>query len=281
MLEGAVLPYGLRDVRLIPVNSSGTPTGPAVDLNVSQTFSFAEAEDYEELRGDDRVVAIVGKGPVVNWSLEAGGITLEAWQVITGGAITNLGATPNRSKEFLKKVTDRRPYFKVIGQSIADGGGDTWCELYLCKCDGELEGEWADGTFFITSCSGTAIGNSDEDLYKITWHETATPIPAGAVNEIQQVTLDATGGTFTLDYSGQTTAAIAWDATPADVTTALESLSNIDPGDVLVTGVAGGPFTIEFTGALAGINTPKLVADSTNLTGASAAAVVFVVRNGG
>lgn len=280
MLEGAVLPYGLRDVKLIPLDSAGNE-GTPVDLPVSQTFSFSETEEYQELRGDDRVVAIVGKGPVAEWSLEAGGISLDAWLVITGGTLTDAGATPNQTKELLKKVTDRRPYFKVIGQSVADGGGDTHAELFKCKCDGNLEGEWTDGEFFISSCSGTALGNATEDLYRITWHETATEIPVGALDEIQLVTIDATGGTFTLTYSGQTTAAIAFDATAAAVENALEALSNIGVDEALVTGAAGGPYTVTFAGTLAGLDLTQMTASSALLTGGSAAAIVQTLQNGG
>jgi hypothetical protein len=44
------------------------------------------------------------------------------------------------------------------------------------------------------------------------------------------------GSTFTLSVGDQTTGPIAWDATALDVQTALEALSNVDPGDAVVTG---------------------------------------------
>jgi hypothetical protein len=53
-------------------------------------------------------------------------------------------------------------------------------------------------------------------------------------NEQQLVT--ATGA-FTLTYAGQTTGTIALTATPPTVQTALEALSNINPGDIYVSGV--------------------------------------------
>ena len=50
---------------------------------------------------------------------------------------------------------------------------------------------------------------------------------AGA-NEVQLITLaNHTGGTFTLTWNGQTTAAIAYNATAATVAAALKALSNI------------------------------------------------------
>lgn len=57
-------------------------------------------------------------------------------------------------------------------------------------------------------------------------------------NEKQRVTVTGspTGGTFTLTYSGQTTAAIAYNASVATVQAALEALSNIAVGDIFVSG---------------------------------------------
>lgn len=52
--------------------------------------------------------------------------------------------------------------------------------------------------------------------------------------EVQTYTLDAlmTAGTFTLSYKGETTAAIAFNATVAQITTALELLTTVEVGDI-------------------------------------------------
>ena len=60
----------------------------------------------------------------------------------------------------------------------------------------------------------------------------------------------ATGGTFTLTFGGQTTAAIQYNAEATAVQTALEALSTIGPGNVAVSGAAGGPYTIRGQRAL-------------------------------
>ncbi len=91
----------------------------------------------------------------------------------------------------------------------------------------------------------------------------------GAPNEAQVVTLtSATGGTFTLTWNGQTTAAIAFDAPAAAVQAALEALSNIAVGDVTVSGNAGGPYTVTFKGQQRGVNVAAMTAtDSTTGSG--------------
>ena len=82
-------------------------------------------------------------------------------------------------------------------------------------------------------------------------------------NEVETLTIDATGGTFTLDLDGQVTSAIAFDATAAAVDSALEALPVLGAGDVTVTGAAGGPYTITFTGAFAKTDVDELVGDGT------------------
>ncbi len=92
-----------------------------------------------------------------------------------------------------------------------------------------------------------------------------------AANEVQVVTLNGTptGGTFTLTYSGQTTSAIAYNASAATVDAALEALSNIGAGDVAVTGSAGGPWTVTFETALAATNVAEMAGNGASLTGAT------------
>jgi hypothetical protein len=91
-----------------------------------------------------------------------------------------------------------------------------------------------------------------------------------ASNTIQTITLaNATGGTFTLTLSGNTTSAIAFNAAASAVQTALEGLTGVGAGNVLVTGSAGGPYTVEFTGTLARKAVAALTANGASLTGSS------------
>lgn len=97
-----------------------------------------------------------------------------------------------------------------------------------------------------------------------------------SVNEVQSVDLDTpSAGTFTLAFDGEVSAAIAFNANAAAVQAALEALSSINPGDVVVTGGPGNttPFTVTFGGRYAGMNVPALVLDASGLTGAAGAAV--------
>ena len=83
--------------------------------------------------------------------------------------------------------------------------------------------------------------------------------PAGNSQQIVTIAGDIAGETFTLTLEGHPTAPIAVDAAAGTVEDALEVLPNIGAGNVSVSGDAGGPFTVEFTGDLAKTDLPLLV----------------------
>lgn len=181
------LPYGLRDVKLTPyIDDGGTVLGTvSYDLPNAQTFSFNETEEFQELRGDDRLVATHGNGAQVDWSLEAGGISLTAWSILTGGQIVVSGLSPNRVEIMRKRGSDVRPYFRVDGQVISDSGGDIVARVYRCRCNDTIGGDFADGQFHVTSVSGAGLPLLDDVndlLYDIIRNETKTTLtgtPAG------------------------------------------------------------------------------------------------------
>lgn len=125
------------------------------------------------------------------------------------------------------------------------------------------------------SLNGRAIGQ------KIT--DGLAGLDAGA-SAVQTLTISGvpTGGTYRLRFNGQTTTAIAFDADAAAIDAALEALSNIGAGDVLVSGA--GPFTITFGGALAGTAMPviEVPVEFMLLTGGTTPnAVVVITTLGG
>lgn len=91
----------------------------------------------------------------------------------------------------------------------------------------------------------------------------------GRTNEVQTINLGAaTAGTITIGFDGETTAAIAFNASAAAVQTALEALSNVNAGDVVVTGgPLPGTITLSFGGQYAGVNVAQVTVTPTGLTG--------------
>jgi hypothetical protein len=104
-------------------------------------------------------------------------------------------------------------------------------------------------------------------------------IASAGTNEVQTITIDATGGTFTVTYAGQTTAAVAYNAAAGTLEDALEALSNIAPGDVQVT-KAGSVFTLTFGGTLGKQNIAPVTTDASSLTGGAGTAAVATTTPG-
>lgn len=106
-------------------------------------------------------------------------------------------------------------------------------------------------------------------------------VTARNANERQQVVVDATAGNYTLDFNGQVTANIAFDATASAVQSALEALSNIAPGDVIVTLPVAGTYVIEFAGTYLDTGVTELIATDVDLTGGGDSVVVTTLNAGG
>jgi hypothetical protein len=172
------LPFGLRQVKLVPLDDAGAEvTASGVFLPASRVFGFTETEDFEELEGDDRRIAAHGAGPVVEWELEGGGISLAAWKVLAGGTTTASGVSPAALNTYLKKTSHARPYFNVYGRAISDSGGDFEMKVFRCKADGDLEATLENGSFTLTAASGKGYGDlTSENLYQFIHRETAAAL---------------------------------------------------------------------------------------------------------
>jgi hypothetical protein len=178
-LPGYALPYGIRDLKLRSISAADVVSSTEVDIPAARTLSFAEAEDFDELRGDDIAFASHGNGPVVNWDLEGGGLSVDAYVIIAGGTVTTSGTTPNAKKTYSKLGTDARPYFQVEGQVISDNGGDVHALIYKCKATGDLGGDFQEGSFFLFGASGVGYPESaggTGKLYDFVHNETAAAI---------------------------------------------------------------------------------------------------------
>jgi hypothetical protein len=106
--------------------------------------------------------------------------------------------------------------------------------------------------------------------------------PPGATDEIQNIAVDATGGTFRLSFEGQETGPIAGNggAEASTVEGELNSLSAIAGagGSVSVekpaSGALEGQYVVSFEGALQRPDTPLLTADGSSLTGGTHSVVI-------
>jgi hypothetical protein len=128
-----------------------------------------------------------------------------------------------------------------------------------------------------------ATSSSDLTTFTITtaahryFDKSVAVVTQAQYDETQTVTITGspTGGTFTLTFGGNTTTGIAYNAAASVVQTALQALASVGAGNALVTGSAGGPYTVEFAGTLAKASQSLITASGASLTGGSSPSVAI------
>lgn len=129
-------------------------------------------------------------------------------------------------------------------------------------------------TGFLLGCpnpvNNGGSSSSGSEASAVTLSATETTKGSGT-NEVQRISSPvASGGSFRLSFDNGTlapaTGDIYVDATVSEVQGALEQLRSIDgASNVFVTGSHGGPWDVEFTGALAAANQRGITVDGTAL----------------
>lgn len=109
------------------------------------------------------------------------------------------------------------------------------------------------------------------------------PIVVGpqATNEIQSLTIDATGGNFPVTFDGEEVTGIAHNATAVALKTAMvDGMSNLGEDDITISKV-GNTFFLQYHGQYAGQNVPLIASSGAALTGGASTATPAVVQAGG
>lgn len=169
------------------------------------------------------------------------------WSVVTSDC--SLAADrPLMAVDFngLLYIADNGPILEEGSDGVIGGGSSN-------QLTSTAAGNFADGGV-----------NDDDHFVVITSHN--------AVNEVQTITVDATGGYFIVvdEENGLSTANIAENASAATVQTELEVVYGV--GNVAVSGTA--PYTVTFQGELAGRRISLMATIETFLTGGASTATV-------
>jgi hypothetical protein len=142
----------------------------------------------------------------------------------------------------------------------------------------------------LCACAALAAPSSANGTEAPRWNIVATsnpssPLASSPRDEVQQISVHAAGGTFTLSAaairqcSNAKTAPIGFNAPASSVQTALESACGALVGKITATGPAG-TYMVTFEGELGNVPVGVLVADGTALTGSGARASVTEVARG-
>ena len=170
-LTSTTRPFGMREIKV-----AAFPTGTPIALPAAQTLSFSEVLTEGELRGNDATVAVAAYTDKTEWELESGGISLEALAIMSGRTIALTGTTPNQKNTLSIKAGDIMPYFRIFGKSVSDDGSDVHVQIRKAKLTGGIEGEFADGEFFVQSCSGIGVSDGTA-IVDFVHNETTAALP--------------------------------------------------------------------------------------------------------
>ncbi len=168
--------YTLVDLKVAAL--TGDTPGSLIDVPGIQQLQISLTNEVVELRGDNKVIAIVDQGTGLEWSLVEGGLGWDAMQVIFGINYTDTGTTPNIERQWNIRSTDGRPYFFIAGKAISDDNAqDLQVSIWKAKATDNIEFNLQDGEFLVPSFGGLAIGRSSDDrIMSFLHHETAQAI---------------------------------------------------------------------------------------------------------
>ncbi|MCP4424221.1 MAG: hypothetical protein GY803_07015 [Chloroflexi bacterium] len=174
MTFGTPRPFGLREIKITTIDGA-----TQVALPAAQKMAFKEMLMNGEMRGGDILQEMVSIRDGLEFTLENGGIPLDAWAIMTGTAVVAAGTTPNQTNTFTAVAGQCYPYFKIYGKAIGPGCvGDVHVKIFKAKLSEPLEGEFGDGEFFVTKCAGKGLTDGVNGIYEIVENETAAVLPS-------------------------------------------------------------------------------------------------------
>jgi len=297
--------HGVGVAAITPIMTQGniTDTGNPLDLAIEGEGYFTLNDGSKDLYTRAGAFAIDANSrlvdPATGFIVQRMGTTGESdgFQVVGDTNIripTNVSISALATSEIrvagnlstTNTLTETQTNKMASNITFTVGGAPAISTDRISQLDQYTGSTWTDGTLTFSGykSDGTALGsNPTVDLTMpvtqattlgdvLSWLNTNEGTPA--VQEVQTLTPDAvaTAGTFTLTYNGETTGAIAYNATLGTIQTALESLSGVSAGDITVGGTTldvAGNTTFKFANTLGDVN--MISFDFSGLTGPSQA----------
>lgn len=159
-------PFGIYKIKI----KKGTEV---VTLPSARKLKFKVRSKSAEFEGDESLQAVASRSNGIEWELEAGGMPLEAWAMMSGRTVSTTGETPAR----VSKLTigqDSYPYIEIYGESAGDGDDNVHVHLVNAKITDDGEGSQNMGEWLSTAIKGLAL------KMEVIENETAADLPADA-----------------------------------------------------------------------------------------------------
>lgn len=161
-------PFGLRQVVVADEDGENGVTLPS-----GRTLTFGEVMASTTFEAEGRMVASSSRMTHVEWELEAGGISLAAWAMLTGRSAALTGTTPNQATTLVGSAA-AMPWVQIYGRSRGDDDGDVHVRLLRCQVT-EMRGGMQRGEFWVSRCRGVAI-DGGSGVYEVVQHETGVSL---------------------------------------------------------------------------------------------------------
>jgi hypothetical protein len=165
--------FGLS--KIIIVSMDGLTVAP---LPSARTLEFEEEVVTGDSTGDDQISAIATIPVAVKGKIEKGGISLDAFAIMTGHTYTPSGSTPNQVGTF-NADSVRYPYFQIYGSSLGDEGDDVHIHIWKAKMTSGVKGAFKYGEFLASEMEFRGLKVNGE-AYEVVANETAEDIMVGS-----------------------------------------------------------------------------------------------------
>jgi hypothetical protein len=168
-----VKPFGMNQIILVSRDGE-----TQVQLMASRTLEFEESVVTGEFTGDDELQGLMTVPTGVKGKIEAGGISLEAYALMTGHTFNTSGSTPNQVGT-MEGDANRYPYFQIFGKSLGDETDDIHIKIYKAKLTSGLKGSFKYGEFMATEIEFMAVKENGK-AFDFVINETAADIEVGS-----------------------------------------------------------------------------------------------------
>lgn len=165
--------FGLNEIIVVSMDGLSQAALPS-----ARTLEFEEEVVTGDSTGDDQIAAIATIPVGVKGKIEKGGMSLDAYEIMTGHAYSAAGSTPNQVGT-LNGDSARYPYFQVYGRSLGDEGDDVHIHLVKVKLTTGMKGSFKYGEFFSTELEFRGI-KVDGSAFEVVSNETAEEITVGS-----------------------------------------------------------------------------------------------------
>lgn len=235
--------------------ATGTATGVFLAAGLPPTATAAKVEAAL----NDVLASVGGSVTVTGGPGDETGSS--PYELEFGGALA--GDDVNFTAEGIQ-LTGGSPSSEAVVETLQEGGAFETCvpaDGDACKAGSTGSGLGQFRVSFEAQGPGDLAFDPAGNLYALEEGQ--------STSERQIVTVDATGGSYTLSFEGQTTDPLPHSADAATVQKALEGLPTIGSGNVEVSNSGGGGIRrrVEFRNALAATDVPELACEGSSLSG--------------